>query len=100
LKEVKIMKATALKQARMELKTTNDMKDIIFRAAAIMGIDVTAFVLGPAAERAQQVINNHSTIQLSLDGQRRFAELMQNPPAPTEAMKALGELPDFEAIDK
>ncbi|WP_036244794.1 type II toxin-antitoxin system TacA family antitoxin [Methylobacter tundripaludum] len=89
---------TTLKHARMELKTTEDMKDLIFRAAALMGIDVTAFVLGPAAERAQQVIANYSAIQLGIDGQRRFAALMNQPPEPTQAMNALGELPDFEEI--
>jgi len=94
---VKFM-GTVLKQARMELKTTEDMKSLIFRAAALMGVDVTAFVLAPAAERAQQVIANFSAIQLSLEGQRRFASLMEQPPEPTEVMKALGELPDFEEI--
>lgn len=37
-----------------------------------------------------------SVIQLGEEGQRRFAELQSNPPAPTEAMKALGALPNFE----
>lgn len=91
------MASTPLKDARMEFKTTEDMKDLIFRAAALTGIDVTAFVLGPAAERAQQVVANYSAIQLGIEGQRRFAELMARPPKPTPAMKALGELPDFEA---
>ena len=91
------MRTAALKQARMELKTTEDMKDLIVRAASLMGIDVTAFVLGPAAERAQQVIANQTAIQLSLDGQRRFAALAKQPPKPTAAMHALGNLPDFEA---
>lgn len=94
------MASTALKDARMEFKTTEDMKDLIFRAAALTGIDVTAFVLGPAAERAQQVVANYSAIQLGIEGQRRFAELMARPPEPTPAMKALGELPDFEANDR
>lgn len=89
---------TTLKHARIELKTTEDMKDLIFRAAALMGIDATAFVLAPAAERAQQVIANYSAIQLGVEGQRRFAALMKQPPEPTQAMKALGELPDFEEI--
>jgi uncharacterized protein (DUF1778 family) len=94
------MASTALKDARMEFKTTEDMKDLIFRAAALTGIDVTAFVLGPAAERAQHVVANYSAIQLGIEGQRRFAELMARPPVPTPAMKALGELPDFESSDR
>lgn len=88
--------AATLKHARMELKTTEDIKNLISRAAALSGVDATAFVLAPAIERARQVIANYSAIQLTLEGQRRFAALMGNPPKPTEAMKALGELPDFE----
>lgn len=38
-------------------------------------------------------------IQLSLEGQRRFAVLMAQAPKPTKAMKALGELPDFDVND-
>ena len=34
-------------------------------------------------------------IKLSLDGQKRFAALSENPPAPTLAMKKLKDLPDF-----
>jgi len=41
----------------------------------------------------------HSEIQLSLESQRRFAALMEQAPKPTKAMKALGELPDFEVND-
>ena len=34
-------------------------------------------------------------IKLSLNGQKRFAELSKNPPAPTAAMEKLKNLPDF-----
>ncbi|MEY4591687.1 MAG: hypothetical protein RIR18_582 [Pseudomonadota bacterium] len=94
------MGTAALKHSRMELKTTEDVKDLIVRAAALVGIDTTAFVLGPATERAQQVIAGYSAIQLNLEGQRRFAALMAQPPKPTPAMKALGELPDFAETGK
>lgn len=90
------MAATALKQARMEFKTTEETKGLISLAAKLTGVDVTAFVLGFAAEKAREVVSNYSMIQLSLDGQRKFAELLKNPPAPTQAMKELGELPDFD----
>ena len=55
------------------------MKNLIGRAATLTGVDVTAFVLGLAAEKAREVVSSHSTIQLNLDGQRRFAELLKAP---------------------
>lgn len=57
---------------------------------------ISAFVLGPALERAEKVNRHLSSIQLDLEGQHRFTKLMSNPPKPTEAMRQLGALPDFE----
>ena len=84
------------KLARLELKTTGDTKELLLRAAAMSGLDMTAFVLAAAVERARDVITDHSTISLSLDGQRRFAEFLANPSmAPTQAMRSLVSLPDL-----
>ena len=79
----------------MELKTTEDIKDLISQAASLLGLDSTSFVLGLAAERAREVLSKHSVIKLSLEGQKRFAELSKNPPPPAAAMKKLKNLPDF-----
>lgn len=49
-----------------------------------------------AEAKAQAVPDSCTTIQLSLEGQQRFAELAAAPPELTEAMKALGTLEDFE----
>ncbi|MBA3773112.1 MAG: DUF1778 domain-containing protein [Ramlibacter sp.] len=89
------MTTATLKDARMELKTTGETKELLAKAAAMSGVDMTAFVLGAAVERARDVIEDHSSIVLSLAGQRRFAELMANPPKPTEAMKKLAALSDL-----
>ena len=89
------MNTATLKHARMELKTTEDIKDMISQAATLLGLDSTSFVLGLAAERAREVLSKHSVIKLSLDGQKRFAELSKNPPPATVAMKKLKNLPDF-----
>ena len=65
------------------------------QAAALLGLDSTSFVLGLAAEKAREVLSKHSVIKLSIEGQKRFAELSKNPPPPTTAMKKLKNLPDF-----
>ena len=89
------MNTATLKQARMELKTTEEIKDMISQAASLLGLDSTSFVLGLAAEKAREVLSKHSVIKLSVEGQKRFAELSKNPPPPTAAMKKLKNLPDF-----
>jgi uncharacterized protein (DUF1778 family) len=89
------MSTTTLKDARMELKTTSDAKDLLAQAAALNGMDLTSFVLGPAIEKARAVLSSHATISLSKKGQEALAGLLENPPAPTTAMKDLMSMPDL-----
>ena len=88
-------KASNLRQARMEFKTTADMKDLLTHAAALDGLDLTSFVLGPAIEKARKVIQEHNSITLSKQGQVALVELLNTKPKPTKAMKELMALPDF-----
>ena len=91
------MEATALnlRQARMEFKTTNGMKDLLSQAAALDGLDLTAFVLGPAIEKARRVLNEHASISLAKQGQAALVQLLHTPPKPTKAMKNLMALADL-----
>ena len=91
------MEATALnlRQARMEFKTTTGMKDLLSQAAALDGLDLTAFVLGPAIEKARKVLNEHASISHAKQGQATLLQLLHTPPKPTKAMKNLTALPDL-----
>lgn len=84
-----------LRQARMEFKTTADMKDMLSQAAALDGLDLTSFVLGPAIEKARKVLSEHASIALTKQGQAALIHLLTHPQKPTKAMKALMALPDF-----
>lgn len=87
----------SLRQARMEFKTTADMKDLLGQAAALDGIDLTSFVLGSAIEKARRVLSEHASIGLAKQGQAALAQLLQTPKQPTKAMKDLMALPDLPA---
>lgn len=91
------MDATAqnLRQARMEFKTTTGMKDLLSQAAALDGLDLTAFVLGPAIEKARKVLNEHANIALAKQGQAALVQLLHTSPKPTRAMKELMALTDL-----
>jgi uncharacterized protein (DUF1778 family) len=84
-----------LRQARMEFKTTADMKELLSRAAALDGLDLTSFVLGPAVEKARKVLSEHANISLSQSGQAALVQLLAQPSVPTAAMKDLMALPDL-----
>lgn len=87
--------ASNLRQARMEFKTTAEMKDLLAHAAALDGLDLTSFVLGPAIEKARKVVQEHNSITLSKQGQVALVELLNKQAKPTKAMKELMALPDF-----
>lgn len=90
------MEAIALRQARMEFKTTPDMKQLLSSAAALDGLDLTSFVLGPAIEKARKVLSEHASISLTLKGQEALAQLLAHPTTPsTPAMQELMALPDL-----
>jgi uncharacterized protein (DUF1778 family) len=86
---------TALRQARMEFKTTVDMKKLLNQAAALDGLDLTSFVLGPAIEKARKVLSEHASITLSRQGQAALVQLLAHPNPPAQAMKDLMALPDL-----
>lgn len=93
--ETTLSTRTKLHQARMEFKTTPDTKELLSRAAAMDGLDLTAFVLGSAIEKARRVLTEHAHIALSQQGQAALVQLIQTQPQPTQAMKELMALPDF-----
>lgn len=85
----------ALKQARMEFKTTEETKDLLTEAAQLSGVDLTAFVINSATDRARAVLAEMSTLKLNAEEHARFVQALSNPPVPTQALKQLMELPEL-----
>lgn len=83
------MSTLALKDARMELKTTNSLKEMLKTAAALSGQDLTSFVLASAEERAKLVLSDYQSLSLSNEEQANFMNALSNPSKPTKALKEL-----------
>ncbi|MFQ6018990.1 MAG: DUF1778 domain-containing protein [Kiloniellaceae bacterium] len=76
------------KSARMEQRTKPHVKATIEQAAALMGVDATSFVTNAAYERAQETISAHERTVLSAEDRDVFLAALENPSAPTEALRA------------
>ncbi len=87
-----VVSATVLKDARMELKTTNSKKEMLKTAATLVGQDLTSFVLASAEERAKSVLTDYQSLSLSRDDQARLMDALANPAKPTRALKELMSL--------
>ncbi|HWR00410.1 MAG TPA: DUF1778 domain-containing protein [Chlorobaculum sp.] len=74
-------------KARLEARMTQKVHAQIKRAAEIQGRTVTDFVVYAALEAATKAIEESSVIQLSIEGQKAFAEALLNPPEPNAALR-------------
>jgi uncharacterized protein (DUF1778 family) len=77
------------KTARLEQRTKPHVKATIQRAAALMGVDETAFVVTAAYERALSTLASHERLILSAEDREVFFAAFENPPAPNPALKQL-----------
>ncbi len=64
-----------------------DALAVVKRAAELQGRSLSDFVVAAAQEAANKTIEETHNIRLSIEDQRRFVELLLNPPALSPAMK-------------
>ena len=81
------MPKKATRTARIEARITPRALRIVRRAAELQGRSVSEFVVAAAEEAAERTIDGTEVIRLSPEEQRRFAELLLNPPPLGPAMK-------------
>lgn len=75
-----------MRTARLEARITPDSLAVVRRAAELQGCSVSDFVVAAAQDAAYRTIEETQLIRLSVDDQRRFAELLLNPPEANAAM--------------
>ena len=64
-------------------------RELIDRAAATVDKTRTEFVLESARERALDVLLDQRVFHLDAAASEAFAEVLENPPAPVEALRSL-----------
>ncbi|MGI8689896.1 MAG: DUF1778 domain-containing protein [Thermomicrobiales bacterium] len=77
-----------LKTPRFNIRMPENVRAIIDQAAALEGRSTSDFVLTSAVEKARQTIESHQRIILSREESIAFAELLLNPPKPTDELRA------------
>jgi uncharacterized protein (DUF1778 family) len=73
--------------ARIEARIAPDSLAVVKRAAELQGRSISDFVVAAAQEAARRTIEEASIIRLSIEDQRRFVDLLLDPPALAPAMK-------------
>ncbi|MGA2144965.1 MAG: DUF1778 domain-containing protein [Bryobacteraceae bacterium] len=81
------MPQQASRTARIEARIAPDALLVVKRAAELQGRSVSDFVVAAAQEIAHRTIDEAQLIRLSIEDQRRFVDLLLNPPALAPALK-------------
>lgn len=76
-----------LKTARIEARTTPEALALMKHAAHLQGQSVSDFIASSGANAARKVIADTEIITLSREAGLQIAELLANPPEPTQALK-------------
>jgi len=77
--------------ARIEARIAPDALAVVKRAAELQGRSVSDFVVAAAQEAAHRTIEETEIIRVSVEDQRRLAEALLDPPAPTPALMRAAE---------
>ena len=77
---------------RIEFRLPAEEKAMLARAAALMNMDLTTFILGKMLPEARAVIENAERQALSERDSLRVLALLENPPAPTDKLRRAGQV--------
>lgn len=80
-------KITENSTSRLEARIPSDVYETMQRAARLLGMTMTGFVIATAGERARSIVEEAELLRLSREDQVRFAEALIDPPEANERLK-------------
>jgi uncharacterized protein (DUF1778 family) len=81
-------KISRSKDSRLDLRVTQEQKELLELAAAIKGISLSAYTLSYLIPIAEQEVNSHERLILSNRDRDLFLSVMKNPPPLKGKLKA------------
>ena len=84
-----------LKDARIEFKTSKDIKALLQEVANSLGMDLSNFLISTAVQRAREIQKEDRILMLSNQEWSRFQEILNRPQKPTQALRDLMNLEGF-----
>lgn len=82
-------RTSARKDDVIQLRASAGMKAILTRAASLRGQKLSEFMLDSARREAEDAILDQRTFFLDAGQHEQFLAMLDAPPAPSEALKAL-----------
>ncbi len=88
-------KTYELKDARIEFKTSKDIKTLLQEVANSLGMDLSNFLISTAVQKAKEIQKEERILMLSNKEWANFQEVINNPKKATPELKELMNLEDF-----
>lgn len=85
--ETRESKAKSSRSARLEARITLEQKNLLAKAAALLGRSLTDFVITSAYETAARTVREHEAMILSDRERKVFVSALMNPPAPSARLR-------------
>ncbi len=85
-----------LKDARIEFKTSKDIKILLQEVANSLGMDLSNFLISTAVQRAKEIQKEERVLMLSNQEWKNFQKIINTPKKPTQEFKELMKLKSFE----
>jgi len=84
-----------LKDARIEFKTSKDIKLLLQEVANSLGMDLSNFLISTAVQRAKEIQKEERVLMLSNKEWKNFQEIINTPQKPTDELRELMKLEGF-----
>lgn len=89
-------KTNDLKDARIEFKTSKEIKVLLQEVANSLGMDLSNFLISTAVQRAKEIQKEERLLMLSNKEWENFQEVINTPKKPSTALKELMSLEGFD----
>lgn len=73
----------ASKKARLDIRITQEKKELIERAVALKGLSITDFVINCVEEEARRTVRDYEQMNLTRRDSEAFAKALLEPPKPS-----------------
>lgn len=78
---------TSTRSKRIEARIKPDTLVLVRRAAELSGSSVSEFLVAAAEQAAHKTLEDAYSIRFSVEDQRRFVDLLIDPPEPSQALR-------------
>jgi len=79
--------AKIMKDNRLDIRLGTEQKDVLARAAALLGLNLSDFVISKSLDAAHNILKEHTVINMSPRDLATFMGALQEESEPTAALK-------------